>query len=79
MAVGASPRKAIRSCQGNATRESVKCFLAAKDEAELQACTGESGSKYLEQERKIREEFDIKAKENAEKEAAEKAAESEDN
>jgi len=33
-------RAAVRSCRGNASKDAVKCILAAQDEAGLQACEG---------------------------------------
>lgn len=43
---GITPRAAVRSCRGSATRESVQCVIAAKSLEELEACTG--GGAFLE-------------------------------
>ncbi|WP_428265773.1 hypothetical protein [Haliangium sp.] len=39
---GLSPQAAIRSCRGNASRESVQCMIAAKTIEELDACQGDA-------------------------------------
>ncbi len=71
MNVGATPRQAIRSCQGTATRQSVQCFIDANSEEDLLKCTGKSGQDYLEKERKVHEEFERKANQEKENEAKE--------
>ncbi|GAB4541121.1 MAG: hypothetical protein Tsb0020_54130 [Haliangiales bacterium] len=38
---GVSPRAAVRSCRGSATRESVQCMIAAKSVEELESCKGD--------------------------------------
>jgi hypothetical protein len=43
---GVPPQAAVRSCRGSASKESVRCIIAAKTVADLGACTG--GGEFLE-------------------------------
>jgi outer membrane biosynthesis protein TonB len=42
---GVPPQAAVRSCRGSASKESVRCIIAAKTMEELGACTG--GGEFL--------------------------------
>jgi hypothetical protein len=42
---GVPPQAAVRSCRGSATKESVRCIIAAKTVEDLGACTG--GGEFL--------------------------------
>jgi len=78
--VGADPRKAVRSCQGQSSKKTVQCFIAAKSNADLAKCEGDTGEEYFEAEKKSREANEKKAKESddkAAKEADDKAAQDE--
>ena len=57
---GANRGRAVRSCQGNSSRTTVKCFIAAKTVEELVECEGETGQKYLEEETKVRDDIEKK-------------------
>jgi hypothetical protein len=43
--------KAIRSCRGSSTKETARCLTNARAEKDLQACEGEAGKEFIEQER----------------------------
>ena len=75
IALGADPRKAVRSCQGNSSKKSVRCFIDATTEAELRECEGTTGAKAFEREKKLREEQNLKDKEREAEEAAKKKKE----
>ncbi len=72
--VGADPRRAVRSCQGNSSKRSVRCFANAKDREELLACEGKTGEKYFEEEKKLESDRQRKVdeKEASESEGSEK-------
>jgi hypothetical protein len=67
---GADPQAAIRSCRGNASKQSVICMMEAKTVAELKNCEGDKGAKFFEEEeeaeQKRREEWKKKQKEEDE-------------
>jgi len=58
---GADPQAAIRSCKGNASKESVQCMMNAKTVEDLQKCEGTASEKFIkaeeEAEQKRRDEW----------------------
>jgi hypothetical protein len=46
---GVDPKGAIRSCRARSSRQTVECQIAARSLADLAACEGEEGKKYLEE------------------------------
>ncbi len=65
---GADPQAAIRSCKGNASKESVHCMMNAKTVEDLQKCEGEASEKFIkaeeEAEQKRRDEWKKKQEDN---------------